>query len=132
MCFKSALHGKDVKTGTLNGPVNLIGEGPLNYSPDRWSGLSTGYTRLTQRTGGKYPLVTAVTTDFVTAGRKSIGYPTENGWGTVSVRVNDNRGRKRGGRYLRIPPFSSSLFRASIIERTSGEGVLFFLESPAV
>ena len=34
-----------------------------------------------------------VTTDFVTAGRKYIGFPTENGWGTVSVRVNGNMGR---------------------------------------
>jgi hypothetical protein len=68
--------------------------------------------------------------DCVTAGRKTVGNPTKNGWGTVSVKVTGNRGRKRGRRYLRILSFSSSLFRASFVERTSGEGV--FLESPAV
>ena len=120
MYLKSTLHGKNVKTRTLNGSVNLISEGPLNYSPDRWSGLCTRFSRLTQQTV-ENPLATDPT-DFVTAGRKTVGFPTENGWRTVSVRVNGNRGRKSRGRYLRILPFFSSLFCTSIFERTSGEG----------
>ena len=66
-------------------------------------------------------LVTAPT-DLVTAGRRIVGLPTENGWGTVSIGINGNKGRYRGGSYLRILPFSSSLFffAQSIPERTSG------------
>jgi hypothetical protein len=74
-------------------------------------------------------LVTAFITDCLNYRRKTVGNPTENGWGTVSIRVNGNKGRKRGGRNLRILSFFSSFFRASFVEKTSGEGVFFRVAS---
>ena len=67
------------------------------------SGLSNGHPMLTQQTGGKDPLVTAVTTDSVTAGRKTVGIPTENGWGTVSVRDERQHGKEEGRKVFRDP-----------------------------
>ena len=58
---------------------------------------------------------------------KTIGKPTTNGWGTVSVKVNKNRERKREEGYLRIPPFSSAFFceNTNFVERISDEVVYF-------
>ena len=101
----------------------------MEYSPERWSGLSNSYSRLTQRTGGKKSVVTAVITDFYNNREENRWEPNGKRLGNRFVRVNDNKGRKREGRYLRIPPFSSSLFLASFVERTSGEGVFFRVAS---
>jgi len=61
---------------------------------------------------------------FKLLGGKPLGTLRKTVEGTISNRVTGNRGKKRGGGYLRIPSFSS-LFRASFVERTSGEGVFF-------
>ena len=103
----------------------------MNYSPDHWLVLSGGYSRMTQWDGSTTSVGNGSYNGlFKLPGGKPLGTQWKTVGGTVSVRVTGNKGRKRGGGYLRIPSFSSSLFRASFVERTSGEGV--FLESPAV
>ena len=48
-----------------------------------------------------------------------------DGWQPFSVKTNGNRGRKKEEGYLRVPSFSSPLFRKrrKFVERTSGEVV---------
>src|ERR1700737_3958212 len=127
-----------IKKGTTASPADWIGGGPLDNSPDHWSGLSNGCATFPQRPGRRKP-VGSGGWDGVLAGGgggldgvggvggggKSVDPPTDFQLATVfryGKHETEKIGRGFKGPFLLLSTFGK---RKSIVERMSGENCCF-------